>query len=307
MSDDRKPTLMHRVEQTLFMGAVQASRMLGDTAAARFGSGLGALGYFPLKFRRGLVEKHLRRAFPERDDAWIRKTARGAYGHLGREAIATIRLARMTREDVLARTTMIGIEEFQRAFQQGRGVVIASGHVGNHEIGAAALSARGYPLDLVVQRQGNPLFDAALNASRRRLGLGIIDRFQATRLAIKSLRKGRAVAFAADQNAGQAGIFVPFFGHLASTHRGAALFAVKTGAPLFLGTALRKGNQYEARLQPVEVDRSGDLEDVVYRLTAAFTEKLEAVVREAPEQYLWLHRRWKTRPPEETRPPEAGS
>jgi KDO2-lipid IV(A) lauroyltransferase len=303
MSEARKPTLMHRIEQTLFMGAVHASRLVNDGAAAKFGSGLGRLGYFPLKFRRQLVEKHLRRAFPDRDDAWISATARAAYAHLGREAIATIRLARMTREDVLARTSVVGLEAFNEALAQGNGVVLASGHIGNHEIGAAALSARGIPLDLVVQRQGNPLFDAALIASRERLGLGIIDRFQATKLAIKALRKGRAVAFAADQNAGKAGIFVPFFGHLASTHRGAALFAVKTGAPLFLGTSLRKGNRYEVTLQPVEVDRTGELEDVVYRLTVAFTERLEAVVREAPEQYLWLHRRWKTRPPEETRPP----
>ena len=306
MSDERRPTLMHRLEQTLFMGAVQASRVLNDGAAARFGSGLGRLGYFPLKFRRELVEKHLRRAFPDRDAEWIHATARAAYAHLGREAIATIRLARMTREDVLARTTVIGLEAFKHSLAQGKGLVLASGHIGNHEIGAAALSARGIPLDLVVQRQANPLFDAALIASRKRLGLGVIDRFQATRLAIKSLRAGRAVAFAADQNAGKAGIFVPFFGHLASTHRGAALFAVKTEAPLFLGTSLRKGNRYEVTLQPVEVDRSGDLEDVVYRLTVAFTQKLETVVRAAPEQYLWLHRRWKTRPPEETRPRGEG-
>jgi Kdo2-lipid IVA lauroyltransferase/acyltransferase len=306
MSDERRPTLMHRLEQTLFMGAVQASRVLGDGAAARFGSGLGRLGYFPLKFRRELVEKHLRRAFPDRDAEWIRATARAAYAHLGREAIATIRLARMTREDVLARTTVIGLDAFKQSLAQGKGLVLASGHIGNHEIGAAALSARGIPLDLVVQRQANPLFDAALIASRERLGLGVIDRFQATRLAIKALRGGRAVAFAADQNAGKAGIFVPFFGHLASTHRGAALFAVKTEAPLFLGTSLRTGNRYEVTLQPVEVDRTGDLEDVVYRLTVAFTQKLETVVRAAPEQYLWLHRRWKTRPPEETRPRGEG-
>jgi KDO2-lipid IV(A) lauroyltransferase len=301
MSDERKPTFSHRAEQALFMSAVRLSRVLGDDAAARVGSALGSLGYFPFRFRRQLVEKHLRWAFPERADNWIRATARAAYAHLGREAIATIRLARMTREDVLARTTVIGLDAFRAALAQGKGLVLASGHIGNHEIGAAALSARGIPLDLVVQRQANPLFDAALVASRERLGLGIIDRFQATRLAIKALRGGRAVAFAADQNAGKAGLFVPFFGRPASTHRGAALFAVKTEAPLFLGTSLRRGNQYEVTLQPVDVDRSGELDDVVYRLTVAFTERLEAVVRQAPEQYLWLHRRWKTRPPEEPR------
>jgi KDO2-lipid IV(A) lauroyltransferase len=302
----RKPTLAHRAQQLLFEGTVRLSQLLGDKGSAALGGSIGRLGFFPLKFRRALVEKHLRWAFPERDDAWIRATARAAYAHLGREAIATIRLARMSRDDVLARTTVIGLDEFRAALEAGNGLVLASGHVGNHEIGAAALSARGIPLDLVVQRQGNPLFDASLIESRRRLGLGVIDRFHATRLAIKALRSGRAVAFAADQNAGKAGIFVPFFGRLASTHRGAALFAVKTGAPLFLGTSLRKGNGYEVQLQRVDVPREGDLDDVVYRLTIAFTERLEAVVRQAPEQYLWLHRRWKTRPPGETSPGQPG-
>lgn len=301
MSDvERKPTFSHHAQHALFMGAVGLAQLLGDRGSATLGGALGRLGYFPLKFRRAAVEKHLRWAFPERDDEWIRTTARAAYAHLGREAIATIRLARMTRDDVLARTSVTGLDQFRDALAEGHGLVLASGHVGNHEIGAAALAARGIPLDLVVQRQANPLFDAALVESRRRLGLGIIDRFQATRLAIRALRGGRAVAFAADQNAGKAGVFVPFFGRLASTHRGAALFAVKTGAPLFLGTSLRKGNGYEVLLQRVDVPRDGELDDVVYRLTVAFTDRLEAVVRQAPEQYLWLHRRWKTRPPEET-------
>ena len=307
MSDvDRKPTVAHRVQQMLFMGAVGAAQLLGNSGSSALGGRLGRLGYFPFRFRRELVEKHLRWAFPDRDDAWIRATARAAYAHLGREAIATIRLARMTRDDVLAATTVIGLEEFRAALEEGNGIVLASGHVGNHEIGAAALAARGIPLDLVVQRQANPLFDEALIESRRRLGLGIIDRFQATRLAIKALRSGRAVAFAADQNAGKAGVFVPFFGRLASTHRGAALFALKTGAPLFLGTSLRRGAGYEVTLERIDVPREGELDDAVYRLTAAFTERLEAVVREAPEQYLWLHRRWKTRPPEETDPAPPG-
>lgn len=298
MSEERPPTVSHRVEHVLFSGAVSLSAVMGERASAAFGGAIGRLGFFPLKFRRNLVEKHLRIAFPDRDDAWIVETMRKAYAHLGREALATIRLGRATREEILDKTTVIGLEEFNAALAEAKGVVIASGHIGNHELGAAALSARGIPLDLVVQRQNNPLFDDALNDARRRLGMGIIDRFQAQRLAIKALRGGRAVAFAADQNAGRTGVFVPFFGRPASTHRGAALFAVKMEAPLFLGTSLRKGDRYEVTLQRVEVDRTGALDDVVYNLTAAFTARLEEVVRSAPDQYLWLHRRWKTRPPE---------
>jgi Kdo2-lipid IVA lauroyltransferase/acyltransferase len=299
MSHERQPTIAHRLEHAAFMGAVQLSGWLGDKASSRFGGAIGTLGYFPFRFRKQLVEKHLRLAFPDASDEWIKRTMRAAYGHLGREALATIRLGNLTREDVRQRTSLIGFDAFRAALAEGRGVVIASGHVGNHEIGAAALSARDIPLDLVVQRQGNPLFDVALNAARTTLGLGIIDRAEAKRLAIKSLRNGRAVAFAADQNAGKAGLFVPFFGRLASTHRGAALFAIKTEAPLFLATSLRSGDGYEVTFQRIDVDRSGPLDDVVYRLTAAFTARLEQVVRSAPEQYLWLHRRWRTRPPAE--------
>jgi KDO2-lipid IV(A) lauroyltransferase len=304
MSDDRQPTVSHRLEYALFSTAAAFARLLGERGSAAFGGALGKLGYYPVGFRRKLVEQQLRLSFPEKDDRWIHATMRGAYENLAREAIATIRLGRMNREHVIERTRVIGLAEFRAALAEGRGIVLASGHVGNHEIGAAALSARGIPLDLVVQQQSNPLFDAALNDARRRLGLGIIDRWKAQRLALKALRQGHAVAFAADQNAGKSGVFVPFFGRLASTHRGAALFAYKTGAPLFLGTSLRKGTGYEVTLQRVDVDRSGDLDDVVYRLTAAFTARLEEVVRSEPDQYLWLHRRWKTRPPEERKTPQ---
>lgn len=296
MSEPRRPKLSHRIEHVLLTGLLAMSGLFGEKASSAFGGAAGKLGYFPLRFRRRLAEKQLKLAFPEKDERWIEHTMRRAYAHLGREALATLRLARLSPDEVLARTSVIGLDELRSALDEGKGVVLASGHIGNHEFGAAALSVRGIPMEMVVQKAGNPLFDDALNASRRHLGLGIIDRFQAQRLAIKALRAGRLVAFASDQNAGKAGIFVPFFGRPASTHRGAALFAVKTESPLFLGTSLRKGDGYEVTLQRVDVDRAGDLEDVVYRLTAAFTARLEEVVRSAPDQYLWLHRRWKTRP-----------
>ena len=115
-----------------------------------------------------------------------------------------------------------------------------------------------------------------------------------------ALRAGRVVAFVTDQDARGSGVFVPFFGRLASTHRGPALMALRTGAPLFLGYGMRLPNgTYTGTIEEITVSRDGDMDDAVYRLTAAFTAKLEAVVRRAPEQYFWQHRRWKTRPPEE--------
>lgn len=286
------------------MGAVRLSQLLGNRGSAIFGETLGKLGYFPLRIRREIVENHLRMAFPDATDEWIRTTTRGVYAHLGREALATIRLGRMRREEVLEATTTSGFDAVHAAVALGKGVVLVSGHIGNHEIAAAAIAVRGIPIDVVAQRQGNPLFDAALIGARERMGVRVIDRGGPPRALARSLRSGRVLGFAADQNAGRAGIFVPYFGKLASTHRGAALFAVKADAPVVMVTALRQGDGYVVSAESVDTDRNGPLDDVVYNLTAAFTRRLEEVVRSAPEQYLWLHRRWKTRPPEEPEGPQ---
>lgn len=301
------PTLAHRVEYALFRGVATLSRALGDAGAARLGAALGRLAYRPFGVRRRVVEANLRAAFPDRGSAWIRRTARGAYAHLGREALTMLRLASLGREGLLARTRVTGLYSMRAALRRGRGVVGVTGHLGNWRITAAALTARGMPVDVVAQGQANPLFDRAVNRARERLGMRVIDRRRAPRQALRSLRAGRVVGFVADQDARRSGVFVPFFGRPASTHRGPALLAVRTGAPVFVVTALRSPDGgWDVRADPVEVDRAGATDDVVRRLTAAFTARLEMAARRAPEQYFWHHRRWKTAPAEEPTDPQDG-
>jgi KDO2-lipid IV(A) lauroyltransferase len=277
---------------------------LGDGGSARLGGALGRLAYRPLGIRRALVESQLRAAFPERSDDWILAMAAGSYAHLGREGLAMLRLSKLSPEEVRARTGLDGLERFLEAVAEGRGVVMVTGHLGNWEIGGAALAVRGVPIDVVAQRQSNPLFDRMVVETRARLGMRVIPRGRATRQGLRSLRAGRVVAFVADQDARRAGDFVPFFGRLASTHRGPALLALRTGAPLFVGLGMLRTPEggYHARIEEVVVDREGEVDEVVYRLTAAFTARLEAGVRIAPDQYFWQHRRWKSRPPEERAP-----
>lgn len=291
--------LAHRLQYLLFSGVIATTRALGIRGRNRLGTGLGRLGYSGVRIRRSLVESQLRHAFPDRDERWIRETARAAYEHLGRETLAMLSAAERGVDEVRARTDVEGLDDLEHALGLGRGVVIATGHFGNWEIGGAAVAARGVALDVVAQRQANPLFDRRIVESRQRLGMRVIERGRAPREALRALRNGRAVAFVADQNAGRHGVFVPFFGRSASTHRGPALLALRADAPMFIGTAERVGDRYMIRLVPIEVDRSGPLTAAEERLTAAFTAALEAQIRRAPEQYFWHHRRWKTRPPEE--------
>lgn len=299
------PTLTHRIEYALFAGAVAVGCRVSERAAARLATAAGRLAYRPFGIRRRVVEEHIRLAFPERDEAWVRRMAAAAYAHLGREAIAMLRMAELTREHVLEHTRTEGFDAFRERVDAARGAVVVTGHIGNWEIGAATVAARGIPTDVVAQRQANPLFDRAVVEARERLGLHVIERRDAPKRVLRSLRAGRVVAFVADQNAGRGGVFVPFFGRPASTHRGPALMAIRAHKPLFLGISLRSADgRYHLRLDEIDVDRSDDTDAAVQRLTAAFTAGLEAAVKSAPDQYFWHHRRWKTRPAEE-RIPEA--
>jgi KDO2-lipid IV(A) lauroyltransferase len=205
----------------------------------------------------------------------------------------------MGQEEVRERTEVIGIEAVREAVAEGKGLIVISGHMGNWEIGGASVAAHGIPFDVVAQRQRNPLFDADLVANRKRLGMTVIERREAPKKVLQALRDGRGVGVVGDQNVRHGGVFVEFFGKLASTARGTALFALRTGAPVFVGMVKRKPGfpqRYRVTLDPVDFEPTGDLEKDVLLLTEAHTRCLERKVKEAPEQYFWQHRRWKTRP-----------
>jgi Kdo2-lipid IVA lauroyltransferase/acyltransferase len=291
--------LRHLAEYGLILSVRGLDRLLGARPMGRLMAALGRLAYRPLGIRADLVESHLRQAFPDRDDAWVRRTAAESYAHLGREGLSLLRLSRMDRDQILAATTLgEDFDAFRAVVSAGTGAVVATGHLGNWELAGAAIAARGVALDAVAQRQSNPYFDRLINRARSRLGIRVIARGGATGKALAALREGRVVALVADQDARSVGVFVPFLGRPASTHRGAAVLALRSGAPLFMGVMTRRGDgTYEGRVERVPLPPEGEFEDRVRALTAAFTRLLEREVRAHPEQYFWHHRRWKTSPP----------
>lgn len=296
----RKP-VRHALEYAAFRVLAGVLRVLPEGLALRLG---GALGWFAgrvLGLRRAAVDANLRLAFPDRDAAWRSAVARASWVHLGREAVAMFRMADLSPADLRARVEMdgAGLAALRTALGQGRGAVLVSGHLGNWEIGGAALAAHGVPVDAVAKGMANARFDADLVATRERLGLRVVDMGRAPREVLRSLRAGRAAALVADQNMHRGGLFVPFFGVPAATARGPALFALRTGAPVFLGVALRAPGwpqRYRIHLREVPFAPTGDLEADVRTLTEAHVRALEALVRDTPDQYFWQHKRWKTRP-----------
>jgi Kdo2-lipid IVA lauroyltransferase/acyltransferase len=298
----------HRVEYGLARTLEAAVSALPEGAADAFGRRLGAAVH-RLGIRRATVEQNLRLAFPERTEAWRQEVCRRAYEHLGREAAAMLRLAKLDPRAVVERTVTRGWEEMEDALSEGKGCILVTGHYGNWEIAAAAVAARGLPISAIVRRQGNLLVDRRLDETRRRLGVETIVQRDAPRAVPRALRKNGVVGIVGDQDARRAGVFVPFFGVPASTHRGPALFALRFGAPVFACVARRlpgAGVRYEVSGTRVPVPRTGDLEADMATLTAELAQRLEASIREAPEQYFWFHRRWKSKAPSEPGPAEQG-
>jgi KDO2-lipid IV(A) lauroyltransferase len=304
-----KHTLAHRLEYALARTLETAVSALPERMADRLGGGVGHLVHAPLKIRRATVESNLRLAFPDAAEDWIQATADAAYVHLGREAAAILRLSKLDPSAIVERTETDGWDEMEDALSEGRGCILVTGHYGNWEIAASAVASRGVPIAAIVRRQGNRLVDERLDATRRKLGVETIYQADAPSRVPRVLRRNGVVGIVGDQDARRSGVFVPFFGRLASTHRGPALFALKLNAPVFACVARRLPGpdvRYTVSGRRVPVERTGDLEADVRTLTAALAARLEEQVRVAPEQYFWFHRRWKTKPPAEPGPSAAG-
>ena len=299
----RRPTLRHRLEYGAYRSLVGILRFLPERVALGIGESLGWFVGAVLRVRWRVVVENLSIAFPEKDTDWIRSLARASFRHLGRESVATFRLGRMDQAEVRARTELVGFDRVREAAGEGKGLIFMTGHLGNWEMGGASIAVHGIPVDVIAQRQRNPLFDADITANRERLGMRVIERGEASKRILKALRAGRAVGIVGDQNVRQGGVFVDFFGRPASTARGTALFALKFGCPLFTGAVTRLPgypHRYRMLFHRMEFDPSGDMDRDVHSLTEALMGYLEERVRETPEQYFWQHRRWKTRPPEGT-------
>jgi KDO2-lipid IV(A) lauroyltransferase len=294
----RKHSTAHKVEYALARSLERAVSAMPERAADAFGRNIGRTIH-RLGLRRDIVEENLRIAFPEESDEWRENTMRAAYAHLGREVAAMLRLSKLDPAAVVERTSTIGWDSLEEARSLGRGVLLVTGHYGNWEIAAAAVAARGIPIAAIVRRQGNRIVDERLQMLRRNLGVENIYQGDAPKRVPRILRENGVVGIVGDQDARRSGIFVPFFGRPASTHRGPALFALRLGAPVFTCVARRlPGNdvRYEVAGERVNFTPTGVLDNDVAALTTEFAARLEGQIRVDPSQYFWFHKRWKTNP-----------
>lgn len=305
----RTPSFAHRVEYGALRSFIGTLGLLGRERALTAGAALGAAAYRPLGVRRRVVERQIAAAFPELDPVAVRGIAAGAYRHLGRVAVETALMSRMGPEQVLAIFERVDNWELvERKLALGRGLIAASGHLGNWELCAAYVAAHGVHVDAIIRRMGNPLFDAYVSRVRSRLGLTVVRDRESVRRTPRTLGHGGMVGILVDQaGLNIASTYVNFFGRPAKTPRGAAVFALRFNVPLVFGTALRQPNgRYHLLIEDIPVVDTGNTERDVDAVVQSYTAVLERHIRLAPDQYFWHHRRWKQQPantPPELRDP----
>jgi KDO2-lipid IV(A) lauroyltransferase len=202
-------------------------------------------------------------------------------------------------DTTVARIRLEGAEHLRAAMSTHGRALMLTAHLGNWEILCATHRLTDYGLSVVVRPLDAPWLDAVADRLRRRTGVEVIDKRGALRPVLDALKRGRMVGILMDQNAARReGVFVDFFGHPASTSRSIAVLAVRTGAPIVPIFAYRSAEGgHRVVIRPaLPASTSNDLEAAVVELTARCTTEIERAIREAPEQWLWSHDRWRTRP-----------
>ncbi len=257
-------------------------------------------GLWPRLRRVGLF--NLRLAFPDWSDRARRRVLFGLFQNFGRMLADFAHFPRWNRDNIERLIVYDGFENYARAQSQNRGVLFLTAHFGNWELGSFAHGVYGYPCSFVVREMDNLLMDTLINRYRCGSGGRAIEKGDFARQVLGALELREAVGILIDQNMlpGE-GVFVNFFGRAACTTTGPARVARKTGAPIVLGLVIwdSKIKKYRLRFDSVEWIKRDDPEEEIVVNTANFTRLIEEYVRRYPGQWLWVHRRWKTRPPGE--------
>lgn len=287
--------------------------VLPRTAALRIGEALGRLGYKLAGGLRRVAIRNLEIAFPEKSPAERERIARASFENLGRVLGELTQFPRMGRDELQkliefefdteeSRTSDEWIA-FEAERETGRGVLLIGPHLGNWEVGVFAYSAFRESLTYLARPLDNPRIEELTVSLRSRFGNRAIDKNNSMAAAIAILRRGDVLGVLPDVNVlPRDGVFVPFFGTLACTTSGVAMMAMRTNAIIVpmccvWNKETRKYNVfYGSAVYPAN---TGDRHRDVLEMTAAFTAEMEKFIRAYPEQWLWIHKRWKTRPPGE--------
>ncbi len=254
------------------------------------------LMFYIFRIRRAVSIQNLRIAFPTKSSEWHKKIAYFSYLHFAMMIMEYMKMNKWSPERLATKFLQVNMEDLLNSMNSNKGVVIVSGHFGNWEMGIGYLFLHGIRSSVIQQKQRNSLVDEKMKKPREKWGIEIIDPSGAVNASIVALKKGRLIALLGDQDAGDRGAIVTFFGKQSSTHVGAAIIHLKSGASLFFAECTRVNTScFDFKIIKIAdcLVKRFHYQDVK-EVTGLFTKYLEKAVQKKPEQYFWMHRRWKT-------------
>jgi len=288
--------MIYYIEYVIFQVFKWIILLLPLKSAQRLGYYLGTLGFYIAKRRRLIALENLFQAFPDKSDRERKLIARGAFQNYGITLSELLWFPNLTESMIKKLVNVCNLNLMIEKYREGKGLVMLSGHCGNWELLALAF---GYlskiPISIIVQTQNNHLVDEVINKHRSLFGNKVIPWGMAIREIIRTLESRGVVAVAPDQSGAKDSIYVKFFGRVTATHQGPAVFALRVGTPLLIVLMNRLADgTYQARIQEVPVnDLNGYSEENVVKLTQRHVDILEDHIRQYPDHWLWMHRRWK--------------
>lgn len=293
--------MRERLEFALVWPFIKGLGLLPRPVSRAIGITMGLTVYALHGRLRRVGLRNLTLAFPDMPEVERRRLLRGEFISLGRQLAEVCLFPRYTRENVSRTVVYDGFENFERAYARGKGVLFLTGHIGAWELSAFAHSLNGHPLSIVMRSLDNPYIDRLIQGYRTMHGNRTVDKDDFVRGLLGAMRAGETVGILMDTNmTPPQGVFVDFFGIPACTASGLARIALRTDAAVVPGFTVwdAKQQKYILRFEPaIELIRTTDNEADIIANTATFTKAIEEIIRQYPDQWLWVHRRWKTRPP----------
>jgi KDO2-lipid IV(A) lauroyltransferase len=292
--------MRERLEYIVVWILVKLLGALPRSWARALGAGVGSAAFFLLKRLRTVGLRNLELAFPEKSSEGREQILRELYRNLGWLLAEFCQMPRYTQVNSQTFLRYDGLDHYLQAKAKGKGVLIVTGHLGAWELSSYYHSLMGYPMSMVIRRLDNARVDQLVNRIRCLHGNRVLHKDDFARGLLAAMRQGETVGILMDTNmTPPQGVFVSFFGHPACTASGLARVALKTGAAVLPGFMLweEREQKYVLHFGPeIEMTATGEDEKDAIENTARFTAAIESYIRRYPSQWLWVHRRWKTRP-----------
>ena len=288
--------MKNEIEYILFLFLSKIFRLLGLNLSRKLSPVLAGLFYYFIPIRKSTVLENLRNAFPDYNENKIRQIAFGNYKSFAITLVEISCLPGTSKNDIEKKVNCKNLDLIIDRYNENKGVILLGAHFGNWEYMATSVGVQlNIPLAVVVKNQRNPYVTEWMNRQRTKWNNTVVPLGISIREVYQTLKMKQIVAMVADQRGSEEGKKVNFFGRNISVHNGPAALALKSGAPILYGIGVRqKDYTYETTFTEISKDNlSGSNEDKIEQLSQRHMSYLEDFVRRYPEQWLWMHKRWK--------------